>query len=199
MKIPAEDLYKILNVAPIASQEEISKQFKILARRYHPDTKTLPQEKERAKEIYQKLVEAYQILKDKEKRAEYDNLPIFRLKEISQKKRKTARGGREQSLPWWKKLFMFGLPKKEKDAGKLAETDFSLGLQFARNPNMLDQAILQFEAAYKKDPSLHEALFNIGICYYKKGDFSKAVEYFRKYKEKVPTDKQVDYLLKILS
>ncbi len=196
MKIPAKDLYKLLDVAPIASPEEISQKFKILARKYHPDTKTLPQEKERAKEIYQKLVEAFNILKDKEKRAEYDNLPIFRFKEIPKRKKKVAK--KSEDIPWWKKIFLFGPPKEKKDSAKNAETTFSLGLQFAKNPNMLDQAILQFEAAYKQDPTLHEALFNIGLCYYKKGEFNKALEYFRKFKEKVPSDKQVDYLMMIL-
>ncbi len=62
----AKDYYKILGVDKQAPKEEIKKAFRNLAHKYHPDKKT--GDAERFKEIN----EAYSILSDDKKRAEYD-------------------------------------------------------------------------------------------------------------------------------
>jgi molecular chaperone DnaJ len=65
----ARDYYQILNVPRDASLEEIKAAYRRLAREYHPDVrKDDPQAEERFKEIN----EAYQVLSDPQKRAEYD-------------------------------------------------------------------------------------------------------------------------------
>lgn len=63
------DFYQILGVARNATQEEIRKAYKKLARQYHPDTK--PGDKE-AEEKFKEIQEAYDVLGDKEKRDKYD-------------------------------------------------------------------------------------------------------------------------------
>jgi len=65
-----KDYYKILGVSKDASQEEIKKAFKQLARRYHPDVN--PGNKE-AEEKFKEINEAFQVLGNPEKRAQYDN------------------------------------------------------------------------------------------------------------------------------
>jgi len=63
------DLYEILGVAESASQEEVRKAYRELARKYHPDKTGGDKEAEnRLKEINA----AYDVLKNEEKRAEYD-------------------------------------------------------------------------------------------------------------------------------
>lgn len=69
-----KDYYAILGVARGASDEEIKKAYRRLARKYHPDVSKEPNAKER----FQEVSEAYETLKDKEKRAAYDNLGAFR-------------------------------------------------------------------------------------------------------------------------
>ncbi len=62
------DYYKVLEVSREASDEEIKKQYRKLARKYHPDVSKLKNAEMRFKEVN----EAYEVLKNKEKRRNYD-------------------------------------------------------------------------------------------------------------------------------
>ena len=68
-----KDYYAILGVPREASDEELKKAYRRLARKYHPDVS----KEKNAKERFQEASEAYETLKDKEKRAAYDNLGRF--------------------------------------------------------------------------------------------------------------------------
>jgi curved DNA-binding protein len=65
-----KDYYKILGVERGAGEDEIKKAYRKLARKYHPDVS----KETDAKEKFQEVSEAYETLKDKEKRAAYDSL-----------------------------------------------------------------------------------------------------------------------------
>lgn len=64
-----KDYYEILGVDRSATVEQIKKAYKNLAKRYHPDRN--PDDKE-AEEKFKEISEAYAVLSDKEKRAQYD-------------------------------------------------------------------------------------------------------------------------------
>lgn len=65
-----KDYYKILGVERDASAADIKKAYRKLAHKYHPDISKVAN----AKEKFQEIGEAYETLKDAQKRAAYDDL-----------------------------------------------------------------------------------------------------------------------------
>jgi len=65
-----KDYYQVMGVPRTASQDEIKRAYRKLARKYHPD---VSKEKD-AEEKFKELQEANEVLKDPEKRAAYDQL-----------------------------------------------------------------------------------------------------------------------------
>ena len=80
-----KDYYRIMGLEPDASAEEIKRAYKKLARKYHPDVSDEPD----AQQKFQEIGEAYDILKDPGKRAEYDQLRTY----VNQQGRRDAAGG----------------------------------------------------------------------------------------------------------
>ena len=65
-----KDYYKIIGIGHDATQDEIKRAYRKLARKYHPDVSKEPD----AEQKFKQLGEAYEVLKDPEKRAAYDQL-----------------------------------------------------------------------------------------------------------------------------
>lgn len=65
-----KDYYQILGVSRDASEETIRKAYRRLARKYHPDVS----KESGAEEHFKEVAEAYEVLRDAEKRAAYDRL-----------------------------------------------------------------------------------------------------------------------------
>ena len=88
MATRTKDLYEILGVQKGATQDEIKKAYRKLARQYHPDRN--PGDKE-AEERFKEIQGAYDVLRDPEKRKQYDQLGsrIF-----------TSGGGRGGNYQW---------------------------------------------------------------------------------------------------
>jgi curved DNA-binding protein len=70
MPVASQDYYDALGVSREATDEEIRRSYRSLARRYHPDVNREPGAEDRFKQIS----EAYDVLRDPEKRERYDRL-----------------------------------------------------------------------------------------------------------------------------
>ncbi len=67
--MPTKDYYESLGVARDASPDEIKRAYRTLARRHHPD---VSQDKSTAEHLFKEINEAYEVLSDPQKRAQYD-------------------------------------------------------------------------------------------------------------------------------
>jgi curved DNA-binding protein len=92
----AEDYYKILGVKRDASQAEIQKAYRDLARKYHPD---LNPDDKTAKEKFQKVQAAFEVLNDSSKREMYDRYGSSFESFAQGGPRTQGRGGRQQTAP----------------------------------------------------------------------------------------------------
>jgi len=71
MPVKYKDYYETLGVARDASEDDIKKAFRKLARQYHPD---VAKNKKQAEEKFKEINEAYEVLGDSAKRKRYDEL-----------------------------------------------------------------------------------------------------------------------------
>jgi curved DNA-binding protein CbpA len=70
MASPCPSHYERLGVAPDASLQQLRQAFRVLSKRYHPDTTSLPTPE--AEEAFRALRQAYSVLSDPAARAAYD-------------------------------------------------------------------------------------------------------------------------------
>ena len=97
------DPYKVLEVSTSATYEEIRKSYRRLARKYHPDSN--PGDKS-AGEKFKEINDAYTILGDETKRAEYDE--SVAKKANAQAYNGRATGGFKGTKPQFNKADFFG-------------------------------------------------------------------------------------------
>ena len=97
-----KDYYKALGLAPTASDDEVRKAYRKLARKYHPDVSKETDAEAKMRDIN----EANDVLRDKEKRAAYDALAA-RVARGEGASGSTGSGGDFRPPPGWDEGFEF--------------------------------------------------------------------------------------------
>ena len=130
-----KDYYKVLGVERSASDDDIKKAFRRLARKHHPDINKAPEAAARMQE----LNEAHEVLRDKEKRAAYDRVG------------RGAQGGQPfQPPPGWDSGFEFsGGPGEFGDGA-----DHSAFFEALFGAEITDGIVGSFEITRTGDPSV---------------------------------------------
>lgn len=131
-----KDYYQILEVTRTATENEIKKAYRKLAKKYHPDTNGGD---EKAAQKFQEITEAYAVLSDEKKRREYDEGGINQTRKTGDnaKAAKTNKAGfQSQNFRFDFGDMMFDeLQKKEKKSGNggtAGQVDFAdMSTQFA--------------------------------------------------------------------
>ncbi|MBI5352013.1 MAG: DnaJ domain-containing protein [Chloroflexi bacterium] len=102
-----EDLYLVLGIEPDAKPESIRERFRFLAQAYHPDKFSSTKQKEFAEEEFKKINNAYQILSNPSKRANYDlqrvrtsNYSRTNINDITRKAEETAHRHAQEERAW---------------------------------------------------------------------------------------------------
>src|SRR5512136_2282567 len=67
-----KDYYDIIGVPKNASKKEIEERYQFLSQAFHPDKFEDPAQKKKAKKDFAAIEEAYQVLSDDARRADYD-------------------------------------------------------------------------------------------------------------------------------
>jgi DnaJ-class molecular chaperone len=113
MAVGYKDYYKILGVERTASEDEIRKAFRKLARQHHPDVAKT--NKAQAEEKFKEINEAYDVLSDPEKRKRYDALGA-----------NWKQGGEFHPPPGWE-AFGGGRPGGGRRSGRAGGVEFEFG------------------------------------------------------------------------
>ncbi len=68
----SKDYYSILGVSKDATADDLKKAYRKLAKQYHPDAQHTEEDKKKAEAKFKEINEAYSVLSDENKRAQYD-------------------------------------------------------------------------------------------------------------------------------
>lgn len=69
-----DNCYDLLDVPRTASKQEITKAYRALAKKFHPDMAKTDEDKQKYTEKFRAFANAYEILKDEETRTDYDRM-----------------------------------------------------------------------------------------------------------------------------
>jgi curved DNA-binding protein CbpA len=156
------DFYDILEISRDASERDVKRAYHRLARERHPDKGTTPDEVRRLQEEFALISTAYNVLKDKQKRVEYD----ARLKKEDEKRAKEAGSGRPAAPPAKPTSAGAAIAAAVKTAGTvqqrsgIAQRAYTKGVQLF-NAGEYERACEFFEAAIKNDDN--EAVYHVKL------------------------------------
>lgn len=181
-----DDFYKILGVAKTASVGEIKKAYLQLARDNHPDRCKDPAGRQEAELRFQRITEAFNLLRDEKSRQEYDRSLAKETKTPEEEARLYFKNAElhEQSQEYERALKLYY------EAMRLQpnNVDYILaaGRLMAKDTSKQRQAADLFNEAMQKDPASPEPHLELGALYARTGMLVRAKRVYEKALTQLP-------------
>lgn len=201
-----KDPYCILGISPLSSKDDIKQKYRDLAKKFHPDLN--PDVRLFGQEKMMQISKAYKSISDNNRRTFYDKKPILQLKPLPQKylfalqteamkdskKKKTDIIKQPTFMESIVNLFKKKDPKEEKKQ-KSADMIFFIATSYANSLSTMDMAINEMRDFTIMKPDCLEAIYNLGLMYYRKGDFDSAIIWFKKVLTKDSANKDAKAMI----
>ena len=168
MSIP--DHYLTLEIESNASDEEIKKAFRRLAKRFHPDKN--PGSEKRAEQKFKRIMAAYEVLSNQRSRNIYDQMLKVSSANTRNSRRDNLRRKAKGDLRYLCKLILFELLNQNaEEALEMYESLIS-----ERPHSNLEQ--------YLNDADIRDCEFLLGEAYHKRGRLSEAARLYERVLER---------------
>ena len=178
---PDRTYFQILKVTKDAPAKEIKRAYHTLARKYHPDKASSPEQQAEFEEEFSLISEAYNVMKDDTRREGY----LAKLKKNTEAARDEAFNdtpGKTKSAPAVASQSPSSQNLKVVDSGRanIAQKAYVKGYQLYQLGEY-NRAIEFFEASIKNDPTQAQYFTRLAMALMKaKRSFTKAVEHAKK-------------------
>jgi tetratricopeptide (TPR) repeat protein len=180
-----EDLYEVLRIPEGASETDIKKAFRQLAKQYHPDSRRVRENPAAAEERFLQITDAYKVLSDAGKRAEYDRNYGSRKKNVADSKQPGSAKTwyREGRNAYRREQFEDASEHFRKAVKLFPENPLYcswLGLSLSKQDGLLHEARRWCEKATLLAPSNPDYYVNLSLVYRNAGIKTLTAKYLRK-------------------
>lgn len=198
--VSKRDSYMILGVTPTSDLEAIKKNYRDLAKRYHPDLHPDNASGEKMKEL--KL--AYDQVSTQAARRVYDMQAHFRMRVPAEFGKVVSEGTRRRRKPavtlWGRIVGIFSRKAAEAQARQQYQMFFSAGLTCAQVPGakLMGEAEIDFGKALEFNPTGIDAHYNLGLALYWQGKYPEAHARFQAVLKLSPKDPGARKMVELL-
>ena len=177
MKDMKQTYYTILGLDSSASEREIKQAYRRFAQEFHPDKAANEEERKKNEHLFADVSKAYNVLKDKVKRVEYDRT----LRKEGKKSQKREEEKRDLKGKSRSNRSIHALsPKIAQERGLIAKKAYTKGMKIFKNGDY-DNAVKFFEAAIENDDEEAIYFYRLSMSMMRaRKSFTKAVEYCQK-------------------
>jgi curved DNA-binding protein CbpA len=211
--LKAKNHFEVLEIPKASNEAQVKDAYFRLARKFHPDTHhdpSLADLREKIEAIFIRLGEAYEVLRDRNRRSSYENDMASRMQRTStgsaaappepaddaaaesrraeESIRRAERYLTEEK--YWDAIQLFEPALLGADAKWKPRARLGLARAYLKNPHWLKRAEEQLQALLREDARNAEAYFLLGTLYKQGGLRSRAVSMFRKALEAKPDHEQ---------
>ena len=194
--------YDILGVSRNATTEKITAAFKKLVRDLHPDRFNTEEEKKEAEQKFKEITQAFNVLKDPEKRREYD-------KQLQESSFGGSKGSESSvnSNELFKKALVFYRKGNYENAESFfqgainrgmstADAYYHLALAQMHLPRRNKKVVENLENAISLDPLNAKYRLTLADFYLERGVKSKAIHHYKRVLKLEPNNKRVIEILR---